>query len=511
MMHFKDSFRPVSADDSIEEFQSHLRSLGINLPCDPTILSQLDSPLACPCQNTPINGKTIGNRFAIQPMEGADATPSGGITQDTLRRWRRFGLSGAKTIFGGEAMAVLPEARSNPNQLLINNDNLKGLGRLRESLIEAHDARSGQINDLLIGFQLIHAGRFSSRTCGGRLGPRIAYRHPILDRQASINSDESIVQDSEISAIVDAFIRAAQVAADAGADFVDINHSNGYLLHEFLSAYTRPGPYGGPFENRTRLLREIIQGIRASGNPIEIAVRLSAFDSLPFVPNDTDPINSPGVPEEIQNLPYRFAFGVNPKNPLEHDLTEATLFVELCGRLGIKLLNITAGSTFYNPHIARPSASPSLGEYPNPQDCLVETARQIFATRHLRMVAPKGMILIGSGYSSLQHFLPQIAQAAVRSKWVDIIGLGRVALSYPEILSDALRTGAIAQAPICYTCSACSVSLQNGIQTGCYPLDPHYQKKSFAETVLGGTRKNRRLSAPRLVDEETPLVPTAYV
>ena len=69
---------------------------------------------------------------------------------------------------------------------------------------------------------------------------------------------------------------AAKIAQGAGADFVDIKHCHGYLLHEFLSAHTRPGNYGGSFENRTRILREIVAGIRAEAPGLEVGVRLSA-------------------------------------------------------------------------------------------------------------------------------------------------------------------------------------------------------------------------------------------
>ena len=60
--------------------------------------------------------------------------------------------------------------------------------------------------------------------------------------------------------LIENYIEAAKIAWEVGADFVDIKHCHGYLLHEFLSAFTRPGNYGGSFENRTRILREIVAG-----------------------------------------------------------------------------------------------------------------------------------------------------------------------------------------------------------------------------------------------------------
>src|ERR1051325_8824426 len=85
-----------------QDFRKYVASLGIHLPCDDSILAGSDSPLALPVEQPTINGKRICNRFAVQPMEGWDGTTSGGITDELMRRWRRFGPSGAKLIYGGE-------------------------------------------------------------------------------------------------------------------------------------------------------------------------------------------------------------------------------------------------------------------------------------------------------------------------------------------------------------------------------------------------------------------------
>src|SRR5688572_6738718 len=102
---------------SAEDFREHIALLGIELPCEDVIVTGPSSPLAQPITGITINGKSIGNRWAIQPMEGWDGTTSGGISDDMLRRWQRFGESGAKLIYGGEAMAVRADGRANPNQL----------------------------------------------------------------------------------------------------------------------------------------------------------------------------------------------------------------------------------------------------------------------------------------------------------------------------------------------------------------------------------------------------------
>src|SRR6516225_5467095 len=118
---------------TVTDFRAHVASLGIELQCEDTIAVGPASPLAQPFETITINGKKIGNRFAIQPMEGWDGTTTGGITDEVVRRWQRFGESGAKLIYGGEAMAVRPDGRANPNQLIINEDNKAGLARIRST------------------------------------------------------------------------------------------------------------------------------------------------------------------------------------------------------------------------------------------------------------------------------------------------------------------------------------------------------------------------------------------
>lgn len=463
------------------EFRNHATSLGIDLPCDDQIENAANSPLARPIESVTINGKRIGNRVAVQPMEGWDGTTSGGITDDVLRRWQRFGESGAKLIYGGEAMAVRPDGRANPNQLIINQENQAGLTQLVETLRSAHAHHHGATNDLVIGFQLTHSGRFCKPADKFRMEPRVAYRHPFLDPKFKVTSDDQVWTDSEIERLIEDYVAAAKVACDCGADFVDVKHCHGYLLHEFLSARTRAGKYGGSFENRTRILREIVSGIRASGNKIELGVRLSAFDFVPFKP---DPVLSrpgkpgPGIPEDFSRLlPYRYAFGANENNPLEPDLTESIQFIELCSTLGIKLVNLSAGSPYYVPHIQRPAAYPPSDGYQPPEDPLVGVARQIHAVREIKARCGTKVLLVGTGYSYLQEYLPHVAQAVIRQGWTDIIGLGRVVLSYPTILSDALKLGAINAKSICRTFSDCTTAPRNGMISGCYPLDKYYSTK----------------------------------
>jgi 2,4-dienoyl-CoA reductase-like NADH-dependent reductase (Old Yellow Enzyme family) len=276
------------------------------------------------------------------------------------------------------------------------------------------------------------------------------------------------------------------MAWQLGFDFVDIKHCHGYLGHEFLSAHTREGRYGGSFEGRTRFLREVVQGIGSLCPGLHVGVRLSAIDTVPFHSDPTKSVNgksSTGVAEtRPELLPYCWGFGLNPLDPTEADLKEPELFLSLLENLGIQLVNITAGSPYYNPHIQRPALYPPSDGYLPPEDPLAGVARQMEVTRQLKRRFPN-LIIVGSGYSYLQDYLPHVAQASVREGWVDFVGLGRMVLSYPEFLWEASAGTQIQRKLICRTFSDCTTAPRNGLPSGCYPLDEHYKNSDLAEQL----------------------------
>ncbi len=460
------------------EFRAHCASVGADIPVADALRPGPDNPLLRPLEGVRINGRVPGNRIAIHPMEGWDGTTTGGVTDEMRRRWRRFGASGAKIVCGAEAMAVRADGRANPNQLVLVRENLDGVAELVRILREEHAARWGTADDLVVGFQLTHSGRFCRPHDKKRWEPRVAFRHPILDPRFNVTDDAQVLTDGDVDDLVAAYVAAARLAREAGADFVDIKHCHGYLLHEFLGAHTRPGRFGGSFENRTRVLRDIVAGIRANGNPIDLAVRLSLYDMVPHRP---DPALSapgrpgPGVPEEHAHLlPYRYAFGCDPADPTRVDLTETFRFVELLGELGFKLLNTTAGSPYYNPHLQRPAAYPPSDGYQPAHDPLVEVSMQVAAVKALKERLPAGMAVVSSGLSYLQEHLPAVAQELLDRRWTDSVGIGRAVLSYPAMLADAAHNGTLETRLICRTFSDCTTAPRNGLVSGCYPLDKFY-------------------------------------
>ncbi len=195
----------------VSRFRQHLRTLGLNIPCDSEVLSGAESPLLQPLSRGEIH---LANRIAVHPMEGWDATPDGNISESMLRRWRRLGTSGAKLVWGGEAAAVSHAGRANPNQLAVGAHTLRGLEQLRAALLEGHRQTTGSCDGLLIGLQLTHSGRYCRPNDHGKPEPRILYHHPILDRRLGLGTDYPLLTDGEIGAIIEDFHRAARAARE---------------------------------------------------------------------------------------------------------------------------------------------------------------------------------------------------------------------------------------------------------------------------------------------------------
>ena len=474
-----DNYPKVAQLKTVEKLRERLGQLGLDLPMDDEILTaEAGSPLAQPFD---IGGFMVGNRWCIHPMEGWDANTNGSPTELTLRRWRRFGLSGAKLIWGGEAAAVQRDGRANPNQTLATADNRAGLAALLAELQAGHLETCGSLDGFFVGLQLTHSGRFCKPNDKKRFEPRLAYHHPLLDEKYGIDpNDASLVwTDADLETLIDNYVAAAKQAYEIGYHFVDIKACHGYLLHEFLSARIRPGKFGGDLEGRSRLLLEIIRRVRTEVPGLQVGVRLSVFDIVPYRTS-----REPGEPMDFAGLlPYEYGFGVDRDNPLNYDLEEPLQLIRMLVDAGVTLLNISCGSPYYNPHIQRPAIFPPSDGYLPPEDPLVGVWRQIDVVRQCK-AASGDLPLVGTGYSYLQDYLPQVAQAVVRKGWVDFVGLGRMVLSYPELPHDTLTTGPMKRKLICRTFSDCTTAPRHGIVSGCYPLDDYYKKMPERQQVI---------------------------
>ena len=441
--------------DSVDRLRAHLDALGVAIPVADTV--DPAGALATPVTFTDSSAGTLfsPNRFAILPMEGWDGTTDGRPTDLVRRRWHRIGTSGAGLAWC-EATAIRADGRANPHQLLLDESTVDEFAALRDRLAPSQ----------LTGLQLTHSGRWSCPE--GDPVPRTAYAHPILDARVGANTD-TVFSDDELDELVGQYIDAAVLVHQAGFDFVDVKHCHGYLLHELLSARTRGGRYGGDLDHRTRFLRAVVAGIRGRAPGLAIAVRLSAFDLMPFAAN----VDGVGAPE-TNAREYSYAFGGDGTG-LGIDLTETHAFLDTLTELGIGLVSITAGSPYYNPHVQRPAYFPPSDGYHPPEDPLVGVARQLAATAEITRRHPQ-LTVIGSGYSYLQDWLANIGQAVIESGGASMIGLGRMVLAYPELPADVLAGRPLQRGLICRTFSDCTTAPRHGLVSGCFPIDPFYKQ-----------------------------------
>ena len=340
-------------------------------------------------------------------------------------------MSGAKLMWGGEAVAVRHDGRANPNQLLLTRQTQKSIASLRDELISVHRERFGSNadSDLYLGLQITHSGRFARPDIWDTPSPIAACHHPILDRR--FPNGVRIFTDDELDRLVDDYISAARLAYDCGYQFVDTKACHGYLGHELLGATTRPGKYGGSLENRMRFITQIINGIRSHVPGMVIVVRVSIFDMVPH----SKGAGGVGMPE--QTTGQEPGFGVMKGEDMDGALADGRTLLTHLEALGIRWICISAGSPYYNPHIQRPAFFPPLDGYEPPEDPLRGVARQIDATARLKAEFPN-LVFVGSAYSYLQEWLPHVGQYNVRNGLADFIGLGRVVLSYPDLPDDVL-------------------------------------------------------------------------
>lgn len=480
------SFPQVRRLEDIGALRARLAELDAALPVAERVST--NGALASPLRHRDVE---LANRFCVLPMEGWDATDDGRPTDLVRRRWSRFGASGAALIWGGEAVAVDPAGRANPHQLAIGPHSTADLSGLREVLCAAHLEVTSGGPAPTIGLQLTHSGRWSRPDGAPR--PRTAYAHPLLDPRVGADA-ASVLTDAELDDLGERFVAAAVVARDAGFDFVDVKHCHGYLLHELLSAHDRPGPYGGSFEGRTTFLRRVVEGIRREAPELAVGVRLSVFDVVPHVAGPD------GVGRPQDDGPFGYAFGGDGTG-LGVDLTETHAFATLLGELGIGLLCVTAGSPYYCPHVQRPAYFPPSDGYQPPRDPLVDVVHLQQVTRELTRAHPD-LVVVGSALTYLQDHLPNVAEALVAEGWMHVIGLGRMALSQPDLPARVLGGEELDRRLVCRTFSDCTTAPRHGIVSGCWPLDDFYKQrpervelaaaKRAAKDALGSRRGAER-------------------
>lgn len=389
----------------------------------------VDENSALLAQPVKIGHRIIPNRFCAQPLSGCDAGPTGAPGDLTFRRYCRYAKGGFGLIWI-ESTAAGPSG--NPAQLRLHEGTLDTF----RSLVEA--IRRAAPGDITIILQLASAPATANRP----------------------------LDDDEIDHRLDELIHAASLAAQAGIDGVDIQCCHGALAGTLLGDLTRSGKYGGAFENRARFLLETLAGIRKGIPGLLLATRICAYDAI------------------------RNGFGVSGSDYRKPDLTEPVKLVQQLHRAGLDLLNVTTAS----PKLGGPSGERALlahSDTENPDEHpLMTLDRQMKVAQALRKAAP-GLAVVGSGFSWLRQFMPKVAAGVIRSKMIDIAGMGRGALAYPDAPAKIISGNDMEPDSCCMVCFACSVLQAERQPVGCVIRD---------SAVYGPVYRNlRRFDSDRLM------------
>lgn len=429
-----------------------LRRLSQWLNC-PVDAMQDVSILAEPVQ---AGGLVMPNSLATHPMEGADTDLQGRPGNLTFRRYERFG-AGLAGLIWAEATAVAPEGRSNPRQLWLRENSRQSFAALVKKTKEAARASDPEHEPIIVA-QLTHSGRYSRPE--GIAHPLMAQHDPYRDAMcpqqkpdpgvaSKLPNGWSILTDEYLEKLVDAYVTAARIAFEVGFDAVDIKSCHGYLINELFASRQRSGKYGGSFENRTRLLLEIIDKIRAELGPDKpIVTRLGIYDAIP----------------------YPYGWGVDSGDYNRSDLTEPKKLIALLQARGVKIINVTIANPYYNPHYGRPFNEPIASGYESPEHPLAGVSRLIRLAGEIQRDFPD-IAIVGTGYSWLRTLMPNVAAASKANGLATIIGLGRMAFAYPDFARDIISKGRLDPDKVCVCCSGCTQIMRDGGMVGCVVRD----------------------------------------
>lgn len=418
---------------SKDEFLNQRNELGLNIPYADDV-SALASKIT-------VGNKEIANRLVCQAMEGCDGTKDGSPDELTIRRYQRLAEGGAGLIWF-EATAVMPEARANPRQLYINENNLDDFKREVEKI--KNDGMKKNGFEPVVVMQATHSGRYSKPE--GKPAPIIAYNNPIFEKDNPISKDR-IVTDEYLDRVGEALVKGSVLAEKAGFDGVDIKCCHRYLNCELLSAFTREGRYGGEsVENRTRLLRESVVGaVQSCSKDFIVTTRLNAYDG--FV--------------------YPYGFGVRNDGSLDFAPEEPIWLLGKLKESGVRLVNITMGNPYFNPHVNRPFAN---GPYEDAEHPLCGVERMLEGTALLKKAHPE-LKIICSALSFLGTESANIAAAYIEQGKFDFAGYGRTIFAYPDFANEIVSNGKLDKNKICIACSKCTEIMRAGSTPGCVIRD----------------------------------------
>ena len=419
---------------TLEEVKERAEELKVYLPFSSST-DILKTPLK-------VGNVTFHNRMGIAPMEGADSLEDGSPSDYTIRRYVNEAIGGSALIWF-EAISIVPEGRSSKTQLLLTEENVESYKRMNEKIKEAGRKANGFEPYLIM--QANHSGRYSNPD--NRPAPMIAYRHPQLEQYRAAD-DSCIVTDDYLKSLEESFGKAALLAKKAGFDAVDIKSCHGYLLAELLSAYDRPGQYGGNYENRTRLLKNGIKAAKVwEDENFQATCRLGIYDGYE----------------------YPWGFGVSEGSGLKPDLKEPIRLVkELYGNCGIQMMNLTMGNPYATTHVTRPF---DMGKYEPEEHPFTGIGRMIAGIGEVKKAVPE-MVIFGSAPTYLRQFADLYTAGAVEEGFCDGMLFGRMAFADPDYANEIIKNGCIDPKRVCMTCGKCGDLIRAHKPTGCVIRDP---------------------------------------
>lgn len=447
---------------ALDELRAKIQQLNVNISLNED-LSILSKPVKVGAHFAP-------NSFATLPMEGCDSEPDGSPSELVERRYTRLAVGGSGLIWW-EACAVLNEGRANSLQMMLTKQNVGRFSKLLQSINKKAEEENGYRP--LHVLQLTHSGRYS-RPEGHTSRPLIPQHDPILDPRVGTDERAPILTDSYLESLVEQYVQSARLAIEAGFDGVDIKACHRYLISELLASHTREGKYGGSFENRSRLLLEIITEVRkALGDNAIVASRFNVFDAHP----------------------YPYGFGQDKNDFMSFDSSEPMRLVRLMCENGVDLLSNSAGNPYYiYPQVTRPFDKSSMG-IPIPDEHPLESIARLFDFTRQIQKAAGDVPVVGNGYTWLREYLPYAGAANLAEGSCSFVGLGRSGFAYPDAPRHVLQGIGMNPRNCCITCSKCTQIMRDHGRTGCVVRDskiyaPLYKEYREAADVRANKAQN---------------------
>ena len=438
----------------LDELKEDIIRAGVELPVSER-LDILKTPIS-------LSDKLLHNRLAIHPMEGCDGTAEGAPGELTFRRYERFAAGGAGLLWI-EACAVTGEGRGNARHLFLNRNTLPAFRNLFDDMLASAKVASGEKFRPYTVLQLAHSGRYCKPHADATAIVAVP-ENPYLDPVS--NPKRRFITDEELERLEDQYVKTACLAREIGFDAVDIKACHRYLISELLSAHTREGWYGGRFENRVRFLLNIIDKVKSKVD-IDVTLRMNAYDAIPY--------------------PYGWGTDENGRPALG----EPRRLMKILWEKGVRLVNISTGNPYYNPHIGRPA---DVGPYTAPEHPIESAARMLHIIKEMKTAAT-GMALTGTGFSWFREYGANIAAGCVEQGWMDIAGFGRQSFAYPDFARDIVAEGKMMRRKCCIACTKCTELMRFGGQTGCVVKDskiylPLWQKATNGNTMMSARVMN---------------------